>query len=306
MSSPRISARGAGARSRARAKRPKAVPCAVRTAAHGSPGRSLGPRAGATRRRAWSEEHSDEGASTAAARTPGRRGSASASDAASAGPTLQLKNGLARLSPATTPGRGAQLASTADACGGAFARAVARPCSDRAARAPHDHGGVGLTPLGRRARRSERSAKRRRCPGGARGRRAAERSASCQPAPAQWSPLGCGALHGARQEEGRGGASGARRARARTFLAPRAGADGGAFRSTAPAGAVRAPLRAGSSWTRTTRSRRARGAGARRGRRRRGRVRKGAAFGSGRRGGRAAALHGSRRRGPPPLAVTAP
>ena len=36
MSSPRISARGAGARSRARAKRPKAVPCAARTAAHGS------------------------------------------------------------------------------------------------------------------------------------------------------------------------------------------------------------------------------------------------------------------------------
>ena len=37
------------------------------------PGRSLGPRAGATRRRAWSEEHSDEGASTAAARTPATR-----------------------------------------------------------------------------------------------------------------------------------------------------------------------------------------------------------------------------------------
>ena len=76
--------------------------------------------------------------------------------AASAGPTPPLKNGLARLSPATTPGRGAQVPSTADACGGAFARAVARPFSDRAARAPHDHGGVGLAQLGRRARRSER------------------------------------------------------------------------------------------------------------------------------------------------------
>jgi hypothetical protein len=41
------------------------------------------------------------------------------------------------------------------------------------------------------------------------------------------SALGRGALHGARQEEVRGGASGARRARARTFLAPRAGAAGG-------------------------------------------------------------------------------
>ena len=78
----------------------------------------------------------------------------------------------------------------------------------------------------------------------------------------------------------------------------------GRLRPTAPAGAVRAPLRAGASWMRTTRSRRARGAGGRRGRRRRGRARKGAAFGSGRRGGGAAALHGSRRRGPPPLAAT--
>ncbi len=58
---------------------------------------------------------------------PGVRGrSASASDAASAGPTLPLKYGLARLSPATTPGRGAQLASTRGACGGARARADPR------------------------------------------------------------------------------------------------------------------------------------------------------------------------------------
>jgi len=40
-----------------------------------------------------------------------------------------LKDGLARLSPATPPGRGAQLASTRGACGGAFARAVSRPFS---------------------------------------------------------------------------------------------------------------------------------------------------------------------------------
>jgi Zn-dependent protease with chaperone function len=52
--------------------------------------------------------------------------------AASAQPTPPLKNGLARRSPAPTPGRGAQLASTAGACGGAFARAVSRPFSDRA------------------------------------------------------------------------------------------------------------------------------------------------------------------------------
>ena len=41
-------------------------------------------------------------------------------------------DGLARRSPAPTPGRGAQLASTAGACGGAFAGAVSRPFSDRA------------------------------------------------------------------------------------------------------------------------------------------------------------------------------
>ncbi len=125
------------------------------------------------------------------------------------------------------------------------------------------------------------------------------------------SPLGCGARHGACQREVRGGAPGTRRVErpSLSFLAPRAGAVRGRFRPTAPAGAVRAPLRAGSSWTHTTRSRGARGAGARpgrrrRGRARRGRARKGAAFGSGRRGVGAAALHGSRRRGPPPLAVT--
>ncbi len=64
---------------------------------------------------------------------------------------------------------------------------------------------------------------RRRCPGGARGLRAAKRSASCQPARPKrvWAR---GALHGACRREVRGGAPGARRARARTFLAPRAGA----------------------------------------------------------------------------------
>jgi len=64
---------------------------------------------------------------------------------------------------------------------------------------------------------------RRRCPGGARGLRAAKRSASCQPARPKrvWAR---GALHGACRREVQGGAPGARRARARTFLAPRAGA----------------------------------------------------------------------------------
>jgi len=42
------------------------------------------------------------------------------------------------------------------------------------------------------------------------------------------SALGRGALHGAGRREVRGGAPGARRARARTVLAPRAGAAGGA------------------------------------------------------------------------------
>ena len=85
-----------------------------------------------------------------------RRRSATPSSTAALAAPPPLKYGLARLSPATSPGRGAQLASTTAACGGAFARAVARPFSDRAARAPHDHGGVGLAQLGRRARRSER------------------------------------------------------------------------------------------------------------------------------------------------------
>ncbi len=68
--------------------------------------------------------------------------SATPSSAAALAAPPPLKNGLARLSPATSPGRGAQIASTTGACGGAFARAVARPFSDRAARAPHDHGGA--------------------------------------------------------------------------------------------------------------------------------------------------------------------
>ena len=53
------------------------------------------------------------------------------------------ENGLARRSLAPTPGRGAQLASTRGACGGAFASDVDRPFSDRAlARAPLAPGGL--------------------------------------------------------------------------------------------------------------------------------------------------------------------
>ncbi len=52
-------------------------------------------------------------------------------------------DGLARRSPAPSPGRGAQLASTAGACGGAFASDVSRPFSDRAIeRAPLAPGGL--------------------------------------------------------------------------------------------------------------------------------------------------------------------
>jgi hypothetical protein len=54
-----------------------------------------------------------------------------------------LKNGLARRSLAPPSGRGAQLASTAGACVGAFASDVDRPFSDRAlARAPLAPGGL--------------------------------------------------------------------------------------------------------------------------------------------------------------------
>ena len=175
--------------------------------------------------------------------------------------------------------------------------------SDREARAPHDHGGVGPTcwAAGLAAASDQRSG----------GDAPEARGAGAQRS---------GALHVRRRQPNGHWAGGATRRVPEggprrgpwhapcgapvPFLAPRAGAVRGRLRPTAPAGAVRAPLRVGSSWTRTTRSRGARGAGARRGRRRRGRARKGAAFGSGRRGGRAAALHGSRRRGPPPLAVT--
>jgi hypothetical protein len=53
------------------------------------------------------------------------------------------KNGLARRSLAPPPGRGAQFASTAGACGSAFASDVARPFSDRAfERAPLAPGGL--------------------------------------------------------------------------------------------------------------------------------------------------------------------
>lgn len=53
--------------------------------------------------------------------------SASAFSAASAKPTPPLLDGLARRSLAPSPGRGAQLASTAGACGGAFASDVSGP-----------------------------------------------------------------------------------------------------------------------------------------------------------------------------------
>ena len=61
----------------------------------------------------------------------------------------------------------------------------------------------------------------RRCPGGTRGPREAKRSASCQPAPAQW-PLGCGARLGACQREVRGGAPGTRRVERPSPSSPRA------------------------------------------------------------------------------------
>ena len=74
---------------------------------------------------------------------------------------------------------------------------------------------------------------------GQRGLREVKRSASFQPARPK-AVLGRGALHGAGQEAVRGGASGPRRARARTVLAPRAGAAGGGSPvPTAPDGAVR-------------------------------------------------------------------
>jgi hypothetical protein len=67
----------------------------------------------------------------------------SAFSAASATPTPPLKNGLVRRSFAPPSGRGAQLASTVGACGGAFASDVDRPFSDRAlARAPLAPGGL--------------------------------------------------------------------------------------------------------------------------------------------------------------------
>jgi hypothetical protein len=71
-----------------------------------------------------------------------RARSASAFSAASAQPTPPLLDGMARRSLAPTPGRGAQPASTAGACGGAFASDVIRPFSDRAQRAPLAPGGL--------------------------------------------------------------------------------------------------------------------------------------------------------------------
>ena len=152
-----------------------------------------------------------------------RRRSATPSSAAALAAPPPLKYGLARLSPATSPGRGAQLASITGAEDGAFARAVSRPFSDRAARAPHDHGGVGLTLLGRRARRSERSASGGDAPEarGACAQRSGAPHVSRRGPNSFWA---AGRCIGACRREVRGGAPGMRRAGARTFLAPRAGA----------------------------------------------------------------------------------
>ena len=124
--------------------------------------------------------------------------------------------------------------------------------------------------------RGARTARPRRCPPNLLGGRArrSERSASGGDAPEARGACAqrSGALHVSRRQPN--DAIGLRGATRRVpeggprrgpwhapcgapvpFLAPRAGADVGAFRSTAPAGAVRAPLRAVSSWTRTTGSR---------------------------------------------------
>ena len=134
-----------------------------------------------------------------------RRRSATPSSAAALAATPPLKNGLARLSPATSPGRGAQLASTRGACGGAFARAVARPFNDRAARAPHDHGGVRRTCSAAGCRWSERQrveAIPRRSAGPARSE--AERLIDSRrgPKPPLWAAGRCTARAGGRSEEG--------------------------------------------------------------------------------------------------------
>jgi len=76
-------------------------------------------------------EHRSE-ARSAEVRAPIFAPAVTAFSDASAKPTPPLLDGLARRSPAPLPGRGAQLASTAGACGGAFAGAVIRPFSDRA------------------------------------------------------------------------------------------------------------------------------------------------------------------------------
>ncbi len=237
MSSPRISVRGAGARSRARAKRPKAVPCAARTAAHGSlvvpsvlalarRGGGRGARSTATKERA-PQLHARQDAETV--------------------PALQRRVGDADASAEERPGAALVRADAGSRSAGSEHRrrvrrrvrerrdqALQRPRGARTARPRRCRPNL----LGRRARRSERSAKRRRCPGGARGRREAERSASCPPAPAQW-PLGWGrdtARARGRSEEGP-----LARAvwSARPLPRPARRSRRGRFRSTAPAGAVR-------------------------------------------------------------------
>ena len=134
-----------------------------------------------------------------------RRRSATPSGAAALAAPPPLKNGLARLSPATSPGRGAQLASTVGAEDGAFARAVSRPFNDRAGRAPHDHGGVRPTCWTAGRRRSERrrvEARPRRRAGPARSE--AERLIDSRrgPKPRLWAAGRCTARDGGRSEEG--------------------------------------------------------------------------------------------------------
>ena len=255
MSSPRIAARGAGARSRARAKRPKAVPCAERRRPTGpwsfprSPrwrDEAAGVERGAQRRRSEHRNCTHARAPRQCQRFRRRVGGADASAEERPGAALARDNAGPRSAAREHRRRVRRRVSESGPAQRMRSGLLPPGPSATARRAHRTTTAVSAQLVGPQGSPQRASAKRRRCPGGARGRREATRSASLTAGASPMEPIG---LRGATRRVPEGGP---RRGPWHApcgapvpLLAPRAGAVRGRLLSTAPAGAVRAPLRAG-------------------------------------------------------------